>query len=239
VLSVLYDPGIARFRGEKTEHTLRFKLAAPLHRADEIRRILSARLQRLKLGAPSLGLRLEVPKLLPAVSRQLELSQVLAGVTVSATAADEIPVLIAELAAEIGEGKVGTLELVDSHRPEAKSKLSQAVLAPRPPKQARLRKAERDLEAAGQPGAPTRLLSEPCELHAPLRVGVSVAIERSLYTIEHLRFERRLESVEWWGHAPVTRDYVRLWLQGASGGFEAIAYVDRSTGRRYLQAVAD
>jgi protein ImuB len=237
VLSVLYDPGIARFRGEKTEHTLRFKLAAPLHRAEEIRRILSARLQRLKLAAPSLGLRLEVPKLLPAVARQLELSQVLAGVTVSATAADEIPVLIAELAAELGEERVGTLKLVDSHRPEAKSKLSQAQFEPRPPKQARLRKAE--VSFAEQPGAPTRLLSEPCELHAPLRVGVSVAIDRSLYTIDRLCFEQRLEAVEWWGRAPVTRDYVRLWLQGSSGGFEALAFVDRNTGRRYLQAVAD
>ncbi|HWZ90091.1 MAG TPA: DNA polymerase Y family protein, partial [Polyangiaceae bacterium] len=103
VLTILYDPAIARFRAEKTEHTLRFKLAAPLHRADEIRRILSARVSRLKLAAPSLGLRLEVPKLLPAVSRQLELSQVLAGVTVGTAADDEIPVLIAELASEIGD----------------------------------------------------------------------------------------------------------------------------------------
>jgi len=237
VLTVFYDPGIARFRGEKTEHTLRFKLAAPLHRAEEIRRILSARVARLKLAAPTVGLRLEVPKLLPAVSRQLELSQVLAGVTVSAAADDEIPVLMAELAAELGEEKVGTLELVDSHRPEAKSRLSPATFDARPPKPARLRKAEPSF--AELPGAPTRLLSEPCELHAPLRIGMSLAIDRSLYTIEHLRFEQRLEAVEWWGRAPVTRDYVRLWLQGASGGFEALAYVDRSTGRRYLQAVAD
>ena len=240
VLTILYDPAIARFRAEKTEHTLRFKLAAPLHRADEIRRILSARVSRLKLAAPSLGLRLEVPKLLPAVSRQLELSQVLAGVTVGTAADEEIPVLIAELASEIGDEKVGTLKLVDSHRPEAKSKLSQAALeaaTSRSLHSPRLRKTEPSF--AELPGAPTRLLTEPCELHAPLRVGVSLAIDRSLYTIEHLRFEQRLEAVEWWGRSPVTRDYVRLWLQGISGGFEALAYVDRNTGRRYLQAVAD
>ncbi len=102
---------------------------------------------------------------------------------------------------------------------------------------ARLRKAEPSF--AELPGAPTRLLPEPRELHAPLRVGVSLAIDRCLYTIEHLRFEQRLDAVEWWDHAPVTRDYVRLWLQGASGGFEAVAYVDRTTGRRYLHALAD
>jgi protein ImuB len=258
VLTITYDPAIARFRGEKAEQVLRFKLATPLHRAEEMRRVLSARLSRTKLGAPSLGMRLSVPKLLPAVARQLELSQVLAGVTVSAAADDEIPVLIAELTAELGEERVGTLKLVDSHRPEAKSRLSPAQLERGQPSQgmrgkrngrssraalqamadgARLRKTE--LSFAELPGAPTRLLAEPCELHAPLRVGVSVAIDRSLYTIEHLRFEQRLDAVEWWGHAPVTRDYVRLWLQGASGGFEAVAFVDRMTGRRYLHALAD
>ena len=260
LLTITYDPAIARFRGEKPEQVLRFKLPAPLHRAEEMRRILSARLSRTKLGAPSLGMRLSVPKLLPAVARQLELSQVLAGVTVSAGAEDEIPVLIAELAAELGEERVGTLKLVDSHRPEAKSKLSPAQLDREPsnargargpsargarasrgqrgsPAEARLRKAEPSF--AELPGAPTRLLTEPCELHGPLRVGVSVAIDRSLYTIEHLRFEQRLDAVEWWGHAPVTRDYVRLWLQGSSGGFEAVAFVDRMTGRRYLHALAD
>src|SRR6478735_33661 len=239
LLTVAYDPAIARFRGEKAELTLRFKLATPLHRADELRRVLSARLSRSKLGAPSLSMRLSVPKLVPAVARQLELAQVLSGATVSIAADDEIPVLIAELSAELGEEQVGTLKLCDSHRPEAKSKLSPAQLEPpeRTSKKPRLRKTEPSF--AELPGAPTRLLPEPCELHGPLRVGSSLAIDRSLYTIDHLRFEQRLDAVEWWGQAPVTRDYVRLWLQGASGGFEAVAYVDRSTGRRYLHALAD
>ncbi|MEO6599484.1 MAG: DNA polymerase Y family protein [Polyangiaceae bacterium] len=242
-LTILYDPAIARFRGEKAEQVLRFKLSAPLHRAEEMRRVLSARLARTKLGAPSLGMRLSVPKLLPAIARQLELSQVMAGITVGSAADDEIPVLIAELVAELGEEKVGTLKLVDSHRPEAKSKLAPATVeAPvtgtrAGSRKARLRKAEPSF--AELPGAPTRLLTEPCELHGPLRVGVSFAIDRSLYTIEHLRFEQRLDAVEWWGHAPVTRDYVRLWLQGSSGGFEAVAFVDRGTGRRYLHGLAD
>jgi protein ImuB len=237
VLTVLHDPGIARFRGEKTEHTLRFKLATPLHRAEEMRRILSTRVARLKLAAPSVGLKLEVPKLLPAVTRQLELSQVLDGVTIGAAADDEMPVLVAEIGAEIGAENLGTLELVDSHRPEAKSKLVPAEFAAPSSKAARLRKTEPLF--SDQPGTPTRLLSEPCELHAPLRVGVNLAIDHNLYTIEHLCFEKRLDEVEWWSHTPVARDYVRLWLQGSAGGFEAIAYVDRNNGRRYLHAVAD
>ena len=241
VLTITSDPAIARFRGEKLEQVLRFKLAAPLHRAEEMRRVLSARLGRTRLGAPSLGMRLTVPKLLPAIARQLEFSLVMAGVTVGAAESDEIPVLIAELVADLGEDKVGTLELVDSHRPEAKSLLKPAVVETAElrssSKRSRRRKAEPSF--AELPGAPTRLLTEPCELHGPLRVGVSVAVERRLYTILHLRFEQRLDAVEWWGQAPVARDYVRLWLQGASGGFEVVAFVDRKTGRRYLHALAD
>src|SRR6478609_2671727 len=240
LLIIEHDTAIARFRGEKTELTLRFKLSNPLHRADELRRVLSARLSRSKLGAPSLRMRLSVPKLVAAAARQVELAQVLSGATVSIAADDEIPVLSAELSAELGEEQVGTLKLCDSHRPEAKSKLSPALLEPTArtvTKKPRLRKTEPSF--AELPGAPNRLLPEPCELHGPLRVGSSLAIDRSLYTIDRLRFEQRLDAVEWWGQAPVTRDYVRLWLQGASGGFEAVAYVDRSTGRRYLHALAD
>ncbi len=65
--------------------------------------------------------------------------------TVSIAADNEIPVLIAELSAELGEEQVGTLELCDSHRPEAKSKLSPALAespAPTVSPKARLRKTE-------------------------------------------------------------------------------------------------
>lgn len=58
----------------------------------------------------------------------------------------------------------------------------------------------------------------PCAAQSPR--GIHVAHRRACTRWD---FEQRLDAVEWWGHAPVTRDYVRLWLQGASGGFEAIA----------------
>jgi len=37
----------------------------------------------------------------------------------------------------------------------------------------------------------------------------------------------------------VRRDYLRLWLKNPNGGLEALVYVERETGRRFLQAVAD
>jgi hypothetical protein len=82
-------------------------------------------------------------------------------------------------------------------------------------------------------------LPEPLPLEAALRVGATVAVDRRLYSIERLRFEQRLFAVEWWTRAPVQRDYVRLWLRGHDGVVEALAFVDRESNKRYLQAVAD
>jgi hypothetical protein len=82
-------------------------------------------------------------------------------------------------------------------------------------------------------------LPEPLLLDAALRVGATVAVDRRLYSIERLRFEQRLFAVEWWTRAPVQRDYVRLWLRGRDGVVEALAFVDRESNKRYLQAVAD
>jgi hypothetical protein len=82
-------------------------------------------------------------------------------------------------------------------------------------------------------------LPEPVRFDGALRVGATVAFERQLFTIEALRFEHRLHAVEWWNGAPVTRDYIRVWLRSTESVIEAVVYVDRANGRRYLQAVAD
>jgi protein ImuB len=235
VLRISQDAAIARFHGERPEHLLRFKFATPLYREGELRRVITARLSRAKLAAPSLGMVLEVSKRTRALARQLELSQVVAGsLALNSTAESELPVLLAELSADIGEEHVGVLELFDSHRPEAKSRFARVTSLEQAPS---LRKAKE--RAVELPDAPTRLLPVPLELRAPLRVGSLLAIDRSLYTIERLRFEHRLDAVEWWGQSALSRDYIRLWLSGAAGGFEAQVFVDRSTGRRYLHAISD
>ena len=85
----------------------------------------------------------------------------------------------------------------------------------------------------------TRLLPAPVRFEGALRIGATVAFERQLFTIEALRFEHRLHAVEWWNGAPVTRDYIRVWLRSTESLIEAVVYVDRANGKRYLQAVAD
>lgn len=250
-VTLVHDAVIARFRGVEPKSLLHFKLSQPLHREADLRRIVASRLERLKLEAPTVGMKLTVPRLAPMVQRQLSLAELMSGDTTSGE--EDMPLVLAELSADIGEEQVGVLSLVDAHRPEAQSKLGAALpetssASKRKPKRVRplptrttpkasLRKTEPPIWSR-LPSPPTRLLPSPVELSTVISAGSTLVLGHTLYTIERLRFEQRLDAVEWWSR-PVARDYLRLWLSSESGGLEALVYVDRQTGRRFLQAVGD
>jgi protein ImuB len=244
-LTLQHDRPVARLRGVAMEQKLHFDLASPLWREVELRRVLSSRLERLELRAPVIGLTLEVPSITPALGRQLDLSRLMSGAT-SGSGAESLPVVLAELVADVGKQQVGVLRLVDAHRPEKKSRLAAPAkrlqarskrTQKRAPKQLSLRKAS--AKDAGFPNAPTRLLPRPLPIRAALRPGATFAVGRGLYTIDRVIFEHRLDAVEWWSAKPAARDYWRLFLRSASGVVEALAYVDRESGARFLQAIAD
>jgi hypothetical protein len=73
----------------------------------------------------------------------------------------------------------------------------------------------------------------------PFETGALLSIAQRLYSLEKLVFEQRLEDVEWWTASKVARDYLRLTLGSPDGKLEALAFVERSTGKRYLYAIAD
>lgn len=252
VVTLTYDPIMARWARAQAWEELRFKLSRPLYREAELRRIVASRLERLELAAPTLGMKLEVTRLASAHQRQLSLSELFAEDTASGE--EDLPIVLAELVADIGEDRVGVLSVIDAHRPEAQSVLGCALMPPetrntarkhratrrKPPQltpKSSLRKAEPAIWSR-MPNPPTRLLLEPLELHTVLSPGSTLLLGHTLFTIEHLRFEKRLEGVEWWSD-PVARDYLRLWLNSENGGLEALVYVDRRSGRRFLQAVGD
>lgn len=251
-VTLVHDPVIARFRGVSPQNLLHFKLSQPLHREADLRRVVASRLERLKLEAPSVGMKLTALRLAPMVQRQLSLSELLSGDTTSGE--EDLPLVLAELSADLGEEQVGVLSLVDAHRPEAQSKLAQALPVALSPVGKRKAKKSRNLpeKAAPKsslrkteppiwsrlPSPPTRLLPQPVELSTVISAGSTLVLGHTLYTIERLRFEQRLDAVEWWSR-PIARDYLRLWLTSESGGLEALVYVDRHSGRRYLQAVGD
>lgn len=256
LLELEHDRSIARLRSAKEATRFTFALSSSLSREDEIRRVVSARLERARLPAPTLTLRLTAPVVVSATARQLELGDTLAGGT---DVEKELPLVIAEIAADVGENKVGVLKILDAHRLEARSTLAPAL----PSKPRTARGAQRrgpgprsatplSVHVSGTPlevvegmnpfdeRAPlTRFLPEPVRFDGSLRVGATVAFERQLFTIDALRFEHRLHAVEWWNGEPVMRDYIRVWLKSTESVIEAVVYVDRANGKRYLQAVAD
>ena len=213
-------------------------LPAPLAEGADLLRPLKARLERTELFAPAVGLRLVASGIAAARRVQLDLSRD------RSVDPDSLPTLLAELSAEIGADRVGVLEVVDAHRPEARSRLVPAEAA------GRSRGGEGPANAEPRPTwieGPSRLLPRPVPLGRVGR-GAIVAVDRHMYAIERMRFVMRLDGVEWWTASPASRDYVRAWLasgspagkpprEGASpsSSGEAWIYVDRATGEAYLQ----
>jgi protein ImuB len=94
------------------------ELAAPVHDPEELFRALRIRLEHTALYAPVVELSLALSGLGPAPRVQLDLGR--------DAALDEtkLPALLAELSAELGRERVGTLELVDAHELELRSRLA-------------------------------------------------------------------------------------------------------------------
>jgi hypothetical protein len=194
-----------------------------------------------------LGMSLEVLELTEAPHRQLTLNAI-----GNSHPEGALPVVLAELAAEVGEKKLGVLRILNSHRPELRSGLFPALnpTARLQPKTQSARNKSRtthesQLWLAEQARfaelvvAPTRLLNQPLEIVTALEKGATFALGQELFTIERLQFEQRLEAVEWWASAAIQRDYVRVWLRNPGGLIEALAYVDRRTRKRYIQSIMD
>lgn len=237
-LELLHDVGIARHRGVARHSELEFDLSSPLQSQQDLERIVRSRLSRTRLPAPTIGMILRARGLTSQVMHQLEFGQ---GSALSLT---ELPVLLAELQAEIGKERVGLLQCVDSHLPEAKSILVQVPPQGKGPRRARRSSPREPARASAKPrrtplDLATRFLPRPIPIQTPLQVGAGLVVGNVFYTIEKLRFVQRLEAVEWWTSHSTHRDYLWAWLQSAQGGTEALLFVDKRDGSRFVQALAD
>lgn len=290
-LVIHHDRSIARLRSVPPETLLRFELSAPLWREAELLRVVRSRLDNLKLAAPSLGLTLTAPVLTHAAPAQLDLARSLAvggKARTSGSGPESLPVLLAELVADLGKERVGVLEVVDSHRPEARSRLAAVPGLKKTKRRVKKRRAEpveqQQLLPCGSDvevlELPSRLFSHPLALsnvQAPphpiariggwaggegravrrsapgpvrrrgdeqLEVGATLSFGRRLYAVTEVRFESRLDGVEWWTPHPVSRDYWRVTLEsqslkGQRESFDALVFVDRLKGGYYLQGIYD
>jgi hypothetical protein len=251
---------------------VRIELATPLVHAEDIERIVRSRLQREVLAAPAVGLCLRATLVTRAQSWQLGLSSALGLDADVAPEARKIAVLVAELEADVGSDAVGMLATDDSHLLEKSSWLAPIGFAANSGAPVSLA-AQRGSDAPGwnvgtsyadggsssnltatrDHGSvelslqrlPTRLLLNPLELMSDIEPGELWVLEQRAFIVKDVRFEERLEAIEWWENEPVYRDYYRVWLttvehkQRAREGIEVLAYFDRASGKSHVQAVYD
>lgn len=214
------------------------ELPMPLATASDLLRAIHARIERLELPAPIVSVELALDGLTTKAQQQLDLHRK------HRADPDALPTLLAELGAWVGAQRVGVMSLVDSHRPEARSRLvpvDPAQLKRRRPDDADASidastdaRIDASTNAGDQDEVPSRIL--PLALHVGrLAPGQLVNAGRAMFTIAELEHTCRLDRVEWWSSRPVCRDYARAHLRADDDHVEAWVYLDRLTGQGYLQ----
>ena len=245
-VTVMYDKGIARFHGQEEVLSFELELAVPIHRAEELFRIVAARLNKIELNAPCVGLALELVLLTEAHQEQTNLNVAISLLN----SADEqsVGLLMTELCLELGEENVGFLTLKDTHLPEQKSQLTRQRPKPqakswgvikrcatnflRTPKQERL-------ALPIEPEQPTRMFRVAQKVKTAFRRGQFLSLCGQLYEIQAVGFYCRFHTLEWWSERETSRDYVRLGLRSGEVHVDALGFRDRRTGERYLQGLFD
>ena len=203
--------------GAKSERIQRIAidLPQPLSGASDLLAALRPKIERAVLRAPVLGAKLRAPSLVHKPQAALSLFEP------QPKAAQALPRLVAELAADLGEEAVGKLSLGDAWSPEDRSRfvrldVKTAATAPRPQAGADVNGRRRRHMLSSVP-EPTRLLSQP------------MAVPRE--AVKVVRHLSRIEAVDWWKHLPGEGpkkgvDYVYAWVDEGAAWVE----IDRASG---------
>jgi protein ImuB len=201
------DRAIARESDLPATVALPLALPAPLSTAPELLAVMRARVESWAIPAPILAVTLRAAELARKEGRALDLFEP------EAKADRALPRLVAELVADLGEQRVGTLALVNTWVPEERSSLVPYGVK-RSPEEVSVSLASRSPE-------PSRVLGAPLPAEG----------------IEPVRLLARIEAVAWWRLGVVARDFVAGW----SAHEERLAWVeiDRATGRTQVKGWMD
>lgn len=218
-MRIRFDGAYAK---KEPELVVDFSLVHPLYRAADMLAIVRSKLQAYTLPAPVLKLSLRASALVAKSVRALHLF------VPESKAETVLPRLVAELEAEFGNDRVGTLGVLDDWRPEARSTLlrfgsigaplTQDWRLPDGPEGARLSGAS----------VPTRLLHSPQMLHKEEL--------RAMRALPGARIER-LAYQQWWTQPTHTRDFHSLWCTRQQS--EVWVEQDASTGEAWLRGWFD
>ncbi|MFO0682168.1 MAG: hypothetical protein U0234_08955 [Sandaracinus sp.] len=239
VLRLGLDPGIVRHLAREAEEhapageegkatdevVLAVGLPVPLSDPEALLRTLVPSLERVEVAAPVVRVELRAEEIAHARRDQLDLSR---GRGIDP---NRLRHLAAELGAEVGEGRVGFVQVLDAHRPEKRARL---VLDGAAVRTALARELAPPPEDAGDALVPMQLLAEPARIERFV-VGGRVVIEGRAHRVEHVAPLARLEGVEWWAR-PVSREYVRVALVSEAEGerSEALVFHDRIAKATFL-----
>jgi protein ImuB len=201
------------------------ELPAPLWKESDLYAVIKARLERVILPGAWVGFRMQI---LATGSLQAH-QEGLLNAELENAEKRELPRLLSELTASLGESGVGFLQIRSRHRPEERTGLELEVARKEAQAQLSSRASDRM----------TRIFHPPLPIPGVVEKGASLLLSRQLYQIESLRFVERLDGVEWWATAATSRDY--LWAELVSGEsrMDALIYIDKKTGHRFLQGVED
>ena len=195
-------------RPKRIRRVLTVTLPTPIVNPKELFVVLRTRLERTLLPAPVLALTLRADEHAPRPEVPQSLFEP------ESREARAIPLLVAELSAELGEEAVGRLTLGDSWLPEERSCLVPFFAKPtssssssRPP----LRLLGPSMSTQSSP-EPSVLLPEP------------IPVDRRLVT--PFRFVARYESIHWWRGPGGPHDVVAATVEGRV----AIVDLDKTTG---------
>jgi protein ImuB len=190
-------------------------LSAPLAEASEMLAVLRSRIESFTIEAPVLTVTLRVAEMVARAATPLHLF------IPEAKAERALPRLVAELEAELGPGRVGTLALTNRWLPHERSRLipigsprievPRALVSPDSPRGSLLSGAVE----------PTRLLVRAIPLGD--RAGLRVRVRQA--------------SAEWWTGGAWTRDFATAWI----GSIPAMAWVeiDRRGGQAWIRGWMD
>ena len=189
-------------------------LPAPLSSASDLLAALRPKIERAVLRAPVLSAKLRAAALVHKPQAALSLFEP------QPKAERALPRLVAELAADLGEGAVGKLSLGDTWVPEDRSRFVRLDVkaSARPKGGEASTNAARSRRLLASVPEPSRILAEP------------VPVPRE--TVKVIRHLSRLEAVDWWkllpgeGHRKGV-DYVHAWVDEGSAWVE----IDRATGQ--------
>lgn len=219
------SPDEARGGALAEQVVLAVGIPVPLADPEALLRTLVPSLERVELVAPVVRVELRAEEIAHARRDQLDLSR---GRGIDP---NRLRHLAAELGAELGEGRVGFVRVLDAHRPE---KRAQLVLDGASIRTALTRELAPPSKDAGDALVPMQLLAEPARLERFV-VGGRVVIDGRAHRVERVVPLARLEGVEWWV-SPVSREYVRVALVSEAEGerSEALVFHDRSAHASFL-----